>query len=421
MEIRRHNAKEKPRPKQHHPFSSFPFASFAKHLVALVALGFFLAACGTRSSDNADTSSTEHECVPGESQAVSQLSSTAREEVPSALVDRTDARLPTPLVEPIISGGPPPDGIPPIDNPRFEKATDVCGLSDTEPVLALTIDNESRAYPIQILTWHEIVNDTLSGIPVSLSYCPLCNSAVVFDRRLEERILDFGTSGSLFNSSLVMYDRQTESLWTHFNGQAVAGTLTGKTLTQFPTTMVGWATWRDAHPEGLVLSRDTGHERNYGRNPYPGYDNIDTEPFLFNGDTDDRLAAKERVVGITDGTGIALTLSRLTQDKVIQTNSTQGPLVFFHQEGLTSGLDADAIANGKELGATAVFVLQADQENRSFLPTDGGFLDESGTVWNILGEAISGPEKGAQLTAVPHVDTFWFAWAAFLPETSLMR
>ncbi len=136
-------------------------------------------------------------------------------------------------------------------------------------MLAIEIDGEARAYPIQIMTWHEIVNDTIAGIPVAISYCPLCNSASAYERRLGGEIVDFGTSGLLYRSALVMYDRQTESLWSHFTGEAVAGELTGERLETVPVSTVAWEDWRDTNPDGLVLSRDTGHRRPYGQKPLP--------------------------------------------------------------------------------------------------------------------------------------------------------
>ncbi|HSH58881.1 MAG TPA: DUF3179 domain-containing protein, partial [Acidimicrobiales bacterium] len=242
---------------------------------------------------------------------VAQVAATPREEGPSALKDMLDQRLPRPLVDPgeVISGGPPPDGIPPVDKPRFERAGDVEWIDEDEPVLAFELDGETRAYPVQILTWHEIVNDTVAGVPVAITYCPLCNSAVAFERRLGNRVLEFGTSGRLYRSALIMYDRQTESLWAHFTGQAVAGHLTGEHLRSHPVSTVGWSDFRSAHPDALVLSRQTGFERDYGRNPYPGYDDVDTSPFLFEGEVDGRLAAKTRMVGLeVDGKAVAVPL-----------------------------------------------------------------------------------------------------------------
>ncbi|MGD9752664.1 MAG: DUF3179 domain-containing (seleno)protein, partial [Acidimicrobiia bacterium] len=174
----------------------------------------------------------------------------------SALGDPGNDAFPPPLVDPsdVRPGGPPPDGIPPIDQPRFERATSVEWLHDAEPVLSLEINGDARAYPIQIMTWHEIVNDAVGDVPVAVTYCPLCNSAIVYDRRADGRIFDFGTSGRLLHSSLVMYDRQTESLWSHFTGQAVIGTATGTTLETWPVSTISWESFRAAHPDGLVLS-----------------------------------------------------------------------------------------------------------------------------------------------------------------------
>jgi hypothetical protein len=183
-----------------------------------------------------------------------------RENVPSALDRIDDPALPAPLVDPaqVISGGPPPDGIPPIDVPTFSRAADVDWLADDEPVLAPAIGAPARAYPVRILIWHEIVNDTVDGRPVAITYCPLCNSALGFDRRLGDRVLTFGTSGSLYRSDLVMYDRQTESLFSQIEGRAIAGVLAGAQLDRVPVQTITWAQFRDANPDGYVLSRDTG-------------------------------------------------------------------------------------------------------------------------------------------------------------------
>lgn len=182
-----------------------------------------------------------------------------------------------------------------------------------------TCDGESRAYPIQILMWHEIVNDTIAGVPVTVSYCPLCNSAVAYDRRIDDRIVDFGTSGSLWNSALVMYDRQTETLWSHFTAEGLVGELTGVRLDTLPVATVPWGAWRDANPDALVLSTETGFNRNYGRNPYPGYDNIDSSPFLFSGEVDGTFAAMTRIVGIErDDDTLAVPLFRLQEERVVE-------------------------------------------------------------------------------------------------------
>jgi hypothetical protein len=218
-----------------------------------------------------------------------------RENVPSALKDPTNPAFPDPLIDldNLVSGGPPPDGIPPIDNPKFQPARDVDWLEGAEPVLSLAVEGEVRAYPLQVMTWHEIVNDTVGAVPVTVTYCPLCNSGVAFHRRVGDRLLDFGTSGMLYADNLVMYDRQTESLWPQLTGQASVGVLTGTQLTAIPIGVVGWDQFRAAHPDALVLSRDTGYHRDYGRNPYARYDDP-TADFWSNRPTAETRACRSR-------------------------------------------------------------------------------------------------------------------------------
>jgi hypothetical protein len=331
---------------------------------------------------------------------------------------------PPPLVDPddIRSGGPPPDGIPSIDEPRFLAPDAVDFLAENEPVLAVEVGSDARAYPIQILMWHELVNDTIGGTPVTVSYCPLCNSAVAYDRRVDDLVLEFGTSGRLWNSALVMYDRQTETLWSHFTAQGIIGELTGVELETLPVATVPWGVWRAANPDGLVLSRDTGFERDYGRNPYLGYDAADGTPFLFEGEVDGRYTAMTRIVGVEiDGDAVGVPLAALRDDGVVGAELGDTDLVFFWQAGTASALDANDVAGGADVGATGVFVPEIDGRPLTFTATDDGFADtETGSTWNLFGEAVSGELAGAQLRAVPHVDTFWFAWATFLPDTEIV-
>ena len=175
----------------------------------------------------------------------------------------------------------PKDRIPAIDAPTFV-TTEAANawLSPEEPVLIIQIGDETHIYPIQILIWHEIINDTVGGVPVAATYCPLCNTAIAFERTVAGQMLDFGTTGRLRYSNLIMYDRPTESWWQQATGEAIAGEFTGRQLTFVPAPMVSWADAQTAYPEGDVLSRDTGHTRDYGQNPYPGYDDPDSTPFL---------------------------------------------------------------------------------------------------------------------------------------------
>lgn len=387
-----------------------------------VAAALVAAGC-SNSSDDLDASGSDSDA---RGDAVEQVVGSPVEDVPSALESMTAAGLPDPLVEPseVRSGGPPPDGIPPIDDPKFLEVDEVDFLEGREPVLAVDIDGEARAYPVQIMIWHEIVNDTIAEQPVTVTYCPLCNTAVGFDRTVGDRVLSFGTSGSLYQSSLVMYDRQTESLWTHVDGRAIAGVLTGAELERIPVQTIAWGDWSDAHPDGLVLSRDTGASRDYGRNPYPGYDDVSEDPFLFDGELDDRLAAKERVIGTGDAVGdpVAVPLEVVLDAGVVETEVDGAPVVIWATPGTASALDAGQVAEGRDVGATGVFLAELDGSVLEFRRDDGGFVDAgTGSRWNVLGTATAGPLAGRTLERVEHVDTFWFAWAAFEPDTRLER
>ncbi len=390
----------------------------AAHLgPALVVAALLLTSCSGGSG-------TDRPSAPATSFA--QPSPDAREDVPSALDNPRHSDFPDPLIDlkHVISGGPPPDGIPPIDDPKFQPASTVDWLEPTEPVLALTVDGETRAYPLQVMTWHEIVNDTVGGVPVAVTYCPLCNSGVAFHRRVDDRLLDFGTSGRLYADNLVMYDRQTESLWPQLTGKASVGVLTGTQLTAVPMGVTGWDQFRTAHPKAWVLTRDTGHERDYGHNPYAGYDDPDgkllVEPPA---GRDPRLPVKERVIGIRLGEqALAIPRHAVADAKVLTVTLDGRELVVWHQRGQSSALDDATIAKGREIGTVGVFEPQVRDRRLTFAATGDGFRDaQTGSTWNVSGEAVAGPLKGEQLDPVVHLDTFWFAWVAFQPKTTLHR
>jgi hypothetical protein len=322
-------------------------------------------------------------------------------------------------------GGPPKDGIPPIDEPHFETIADAqAWLAPTSPVISLEIGGTARAYPLAILVWHEIVNDTLGGTPVVVTFCPLCHTALVFERTLDGTLHDFGTTGNLRFSDLVMYDRQTESWWQQATGQAIVGTLTDKRLTFLAAQIVSLADFAAAHPDGDVLSRDTGAGRDYGRNPYPGYDRADERPFLFSGDIDGRLAPKERVVTIdAGGTPIAVPYAALETAGAIEIATGSGPVTVFWAPGTAAALEAGEIDSGRDVGATGVFIPIVDGRPLTFSRTggrDGTITDvETGSTWSVTGQATAGPLAGSQLEPVVHGDHFWFAWAAFQPDTEI--
>jgi hypothetical protein len=339
-----------------------------------------------------------------------------------AVTLRTDTSRTLVALDEIISGGPPPDGIPAIDRPAFVAAREAAGwLAPKEPVLALEVKGDARAYPLQILMWHEIVNDVVGGLPVTVTFCPLCNSGIVFERVVNGATLDFGTSGKLYKSDLVMYDRQTHSLWAQMEGRAIVGERAGARLALVPANTLSFEDWREAHPGGKVLSRDTGHVRNYGVNPYRSYDQPDLRPFLFQGRPDPRRPPKERVVGIKIGdVARAYPWPVLAERRVVHDRLGDQDLVILYQPGALSALDDEEIRRSRAVGATGAFHRVLDGRALTFETTAGGFRDrETGSTWTILGHAVKGPLAGRRLAALTHVDAFWFAWAAFNPATSV--
>jgi hypothetical protein len=335
--------------------------------------------------------------------------------------DMTKALVP---LDEIRAGGPPPDGIPPIDRPTFVAGDAArAWLRPKEPVLAVDIIGDARAYPLQILMWHEIVNDVVGGTPVTVTYCPLCNSGLVFDRAVDGAMLDFGTSGRLYKSDLVMYDRQTHSLWAQMEGRAIVGARAGTVLRRVPANTLAFDDWLAAHPNGKVLSRDTGFSRRYGVNPYESYDEPALGPLLFSGRLDPRRPPKERVVGVVVGQQTrAYPWPVLASRRVVHDTVGGEPLVVFYKPGALSALDESEMARSRAIGATSVFRPRVAGRRLTFEPAGDRFRDrETGTTWDLLGRGVSGPLAGQRLEPVAHVDAFWFAWAAFNPTTTIFE
>ena len=247
----------------------------------------------------------------------------------------------------VLSGGPPRDGIPALDHPAFVPAGDETRLEAREPVLVLALEGAApRAYPLRYLTWHEIVNDTVAGIPVAVTFCPLCNSGLVFDRRVDGRALTFGVTGKLRNSDMVMYDRETESWWQQAMGTAIVGTMTGQSLDLLSSWTEGWAQFREANPDGVVMA-EPDWPRAYGRNPYTGYDSA-ARPFLFSGEMPPNgIPALARVVRVGDR---AWPLDRLRREGRIDEDG----VILTWSAGQASALDTARIGAGREVGSVRV-------------------------------------------------------------------
>ncbi|CUH84802.1 DUF3179 domain-containing protein [Thalassovita mediterranea] len=247
----------------------------------------------------------------------------------------------------ILSGGPPKDGIPAIDDPQFMPQGEDTALEPRESVITVALDGQpARAYPLRYLMWHEIVNDRIGDTPVAVTYCPLCNSAIVFDRRIAEGELSFGVSGKLRHSDMVMYDRETESWWQQALGTAIVGDLTGRELTQLPVWMESWSAFRAAHPDGVVMA-EPNFPRAYGQNPYRSYD-TSHRPFLYSGENPPHgIAPLMRVVRVGDA---AWTFDRLREEGQV----TENGVTISWEDEQASALDTAAIGQGRAVGAIRV-------------------------------------------------------------------
>lgn len=247
----------------------------------------------------------------------------------------------------ILSGGPPRDGIPALSDPAFIPAAQDARIGGREPVITVEIGEATpRAYPLRYLTWHEIVNDTVAGVPVAVTFCPLCNSAITFDRRTDRGTLVFGVTGKLRHSDMIMFDRQTESWWQQALGEAIVGELTGMQLKLLPTWLESWDEFKARNPDGLVMA-EPDYRRAYGRNPYRGYDSL-ARPFLYNGENPPHgIAPLVRVVRV--GTR-AWPLSRLAEAGRL----SEAGLTISWTGGQASALDTGIIAQGKDVGSIRV-------------------------------------------------------------------
>jgi hypothetical protein len=310
----------------------------------------------------------------------------------------------------IVSGGPPPDGIPSIDNPKFISVQEADrNLEDSELVLGLNINGDVRAYPLQIMVWHEIVNDKVGNTPVAVTYCPLCFTNQVFNRTMNDgKTLEFGTSGKLYNSNLVMYDRTTKSLWSQAMAQGIVGKFAGIKLERVPFDVAYWKEWKQLYPESKVLSTDTGSSRPYGADPYGDYYTNGDVLFPVSGG-DDRLGLKEIVIGFeNEGQHKAYKLQEIEDKKVINDKVNGKPVVLFSLYPFMVR-SYDPVVEG--------LILEFNYNIKGI-----NFVDkQTSSLWNFEGKAISGQMKGKQLTRLPFDEGFWFEWIAFHAETELYQ
>ena len=321
------------------------------------------------------------------------------------------------------SGGPPKDGIPAIFDPKFASVDQAeTWLVDKEPVLMVKHGGEARAYPLQILIFHELANDQIGDLPILVSYCPLCNSAITFDRRIDGVEHTFGVSGMLRHSDMVMYDRQTDSLWQQLTGDAIVGEHTGKQLTLVSSQVVPWDSFAKNFPGGKVMSRQTGHARRYGTTPYGGYEFSNRLMFPVPRKKKVDVRPMERMLTlILTGKVRAYTFESLRRRTVTEGKIKDRRYAVFYEPTALTTMDARSIADSRAVGSVGVFSTDLDGERLQFEFKNGKIRDKgTKSTWNFIGTAIDGPMKGKQLTSIEHGVYYAFAVLAFYPNAELI-
>lgn len=311
----------------------------------------------------------------------------------------------------IFDGGPGKDGIPALTDPEFVQSQKADYLSDDDLVIGFVVGEKARAYPHKILDWHEIINDLLGEMFISITYCPLTGTGIGWNREINGKLTTFGVSGLLYNSNLIPYDRETNSNWSQIRLECVNGKLKGSRAETFPLVETTWSTWREMFPSTTVLSKQTGHNRDYGRYPYGGY-RSDHDFLIFPvSNQDERLPGKERVHGVVfSGQVRVYPFSRFEKEvRVINDYLAGGNLVI-------AGSEEDnfivSFLNDPGDGTTLSFSAVQDQ-----YPVV--MSDKEGNMWDVLGRAVTGPRKGAQLATISSFMGYWFSFAAFYPDLSI--
>ena len=336
---------------------------------------------------------------------------------------KTDfSRHAVPLDE-MIEGGPGKDGIRSIDQPKFDSIEQAGRwLDGREPVVAFSAGAQARAYPLSILMYHEIVNDQIKQQSLAITYCPLCNAAMVFDRLYQGELLEFGTTGKVHTSNLVMYDRQSESWWLQFTGEGVVGKHTGAQLRLLPSQIVSFSHFRNAYPKGKVLSKDTGFDKKYGINPYTHYDSRHLPvAWFFRKPFDSRLPAMERVLGVElNGEVAAYPFSELNQRPLLQEEIDNQPVLIVSTSGVASAVDKKKIRESKDTLTAAAYSRMLQGKVLDFVLSDKTIMDiQTRSTWNLFGEATDGPLAGSQLKKLDRGVYFSFVWLDFYPQSRI--
>ncbi|MBS3776809.1 MAG: DUF3179 domain-containing protein [Bacteroidales bacterium] len=328
----------------------------------------------------------------------------------------------------------PRNSFPLIDYPEFTgKEQGLKQFFRHEPVIAVSLNGRAKAYPLNMLAMHEISNDTLGGIPILPSYCPLCNSALVFDRRLkhqeEEHLLEFEVSGMLRYSNLILADKQTETWWQQLSAKGLAGKLAGAELKIIPSMIITVKEFFESYPKGKILSPETGTkaENRYGTNPYVNYDEEDGKPmekYFPHEKISGRLPAMERVLEIkSENRGYRIyPFSEIRNKEVINDEFGSKKIVVFYRDEKVSILDESNIRKSKTIGSATAFSRRFKGQTLTFSKKNGYFTDhQTQSKWTITGHCIKGKLKGSKLKLLPHGNHFAFAWLHFYPESEIYR
>lgn len=315
----------------------------------------------------------------------------------------------------------------PVDTPRnadVEQAETF--LNPRDPVIVVQGGAHPRAYPLRFLLWHEVVNDVVRGRPILVAFDPRTNAARVYERRLLGAGLRFRTVNGFERGSRLLWDSLTQSWWRQFTGEAIVGDYTGMRLPPRPSLRLSFAEYKQAFPDGWVLGPASRPERDdesdYGSTNYAGYEGAPDPPPAFEGMPDPRLTPTTRVLALEiEGVPTAFDFSHLADLRVVNDEIGSQPVVALWSPGVQSVLDTPRIADARDVGAAAAHGREVDGRLLTFEFADGAFRDrETGSVWNLSGQALSGPMAGTQLPALLHASPFWFAWAAFHPQTRLV-
>jgi hypothetical protein len=337
----------------------------------------------------------------------------------------TDFSSTTIILSDIIEGGPGKDGIQSIDQPAFESIESAEKWLDArEPVIVFSSGAKSKAYPLQILIYHEIVNDQLGDEKISITYCPLCNAAMIFSRWHKGLLLDFGTTGKVYTSNLVMYDRQSESWWLQFTGESVVGDYSGDSLKLLPSQIVSFKHFKDAHPLGEVLSNKTGFNKKYGINPYAQYDSrVVPIAWFYRKPFDNRLPVMERVLGVVDGDNVlAFPFSYLSTKPIVQTKVGGLDVLVISKSGMASAVDARSIRESKDILAAAAYSRHVQGQLLDFELKNNSIVDlQTGSTWNMFGVAVEGALDGAKLEKLDRGVYFSFVWLDFYPQSKIFN